>query len=107
MNDILRACAVNVKRVNAVIFGGVLVMLSGCASLGLPEREPVTLEQMIYHAQCVVRGVSRSLVVVDMPFGTYQSNSDIAVASSNNLISRFNFSASNSSFARTLYVPNL
>ena len=47
MNDILRACVVNVKRVNAVIFGCVLVMLSGCASLGLPEREPVTLEQIV------------------------------------------------------------
>ncbi len=42
---------------------------------------PITLEQMIYHAQCVVRGISRALVVVDMPFGSYQSNSDIALAS--------------------------
>lgn len=43
---------------------------------------PITLDQMIYHAQCVVRGVNRSLVVVDLPFGSYQSNPDIAVASS-------------------------
>jgi 3-methyl-2-oxobutanoate hydroxymethyltransferase len=42
---------------------------------------PITLDQMIYHAQCVVRGISRALVVVDMPFGSYQSNSDIALAS--------------------------
>jgi 3-methyl-2-oxobutanoate hydroxymethyltransferase len=42
---------------------------------------PLTLDQMIYHAQCVIRGVNRCLVVVDMPFGTYQSNSDIALAS--------------------------
>jgi 3-methyl-2-oxobutanoate hydroxymethyltransferase len=42
---------------------------------------PLTLDQMIYHAQCVIRGINRSLVVVDMPFGTYQSNSDIALAS--------------------------
>lgn len=41
----------------------------------------ITLEQMIYHAQCVVRGIDRSLVVVDLPFGSYQSNSDIALAS--------------------------
>ena len=34
---------------------------------------PMTLEQMIYHAQCVVRGVKRAHVVVDMPFGSYQS----------------------------------
>jgi len=42
---------------------------------------PITLEQMIYHAQSVIRGVKRSLVVVDMPFGSYQSNSDVALAS--------------------------
>jgi len=42
---------------------------------------PITLEQMIYHGQCVVRGISRCLVVVDMPFGSYQSNSDVALAS--------------------------
>lgn len=42
---------------------------------------PITLDQMIYHAQCVVRGIDRSLVVVDLPFGSYQSNSDIALAS--------------------------
>ncbi len=42
---------------------------------------PITLEQIIYHAQCVVRAVDRCLVVVDIPFGYYQSNSDIALAS--------------------------
>ncbi len=42
---------------------------------------PITLEHMIYHAQCVVRAIDRCLVVVDMPFGSYQSNSDIALAS--------------------------
>ena len=33
---------------------------------------PITLDQMIYHASSVVRGVKRSLVVVDLPFGSYQ-----------------------------------
>jgi 3-methyl-2-oxobutanoate hydroxymethyltransferase len=42
---------------------------------------PVTLDHMIYHASSVIRGVNRCLVVVDMPFGSYQSNSDIALAS--------------------------
>src|ERR1700674_5978756 len=42
---------------------------------------PITLDQMIYHAQSVIRGIDRCLVVVDMPFGSYQSNSDIALAS--------------------------
>jgi len=43
---------------------------------------PITLEQMIYHAQCVVRGVTRALVIVDLPFGTYQGNSKEALVSS-------------------------
>lgn len=42
---------------------------------------PITLDQMIYHASAVVRGISRSLVVVDMPFGTYQGNSKEALQS--------------------------
>ena len=42
---------------------------------------PITMEQMIYHAQSVVRGIDRSLVVVDMPFGSYQSNPEVALAS--------------------------
>jgi 3-methyl-2-oxobutanoate hydroxymethyltransferase len=42
---------------------------------------PITLDQMIYHASSVIRGVKRCLVVVDLPFGYYQSNSDIALAS--------------------------
>ncbi len=36
---------------------------------------PITLEQMIYHASSVMRAVNRALVVVDLPFGTYQGNS--------------------------------
>src|ERR1700733_9747413 len=42
---------------------------------------PITMDQMIYHAQSVIRGIDRCLVVVDMPFGSYQSNPDIALAS--------------------------
>jgi len=42
---------------------------------------PITLEQMIYHAQSVIRGINRCLVVVDLPFGHYQSNPDVALAS--------------------------
>lgn len=42
---------------------------------------PVTLDQMIYHAQCVVRGVQRALVVVDLPFGAYQGSSREALRS--------------------------
>ncbi len=42
---------------------------------------PITLDQMIYHAQSVIRGVNRALVVVDLPFGTYQGNSREALNS--------------------------
>lgn len=64
---------------------GVDVLLVGDSAsnvmAGHDTTVPITLEHMIYHAQCVVRGVNRSLVVVDLPFGSYQSNSDIALAS--------------------------
>ncbi len=43
---------------------------------------PITLDQMIYHASSVVRGVNRALVVVDLPFGAYQGNSKEALNSS-------------------------
>jgi len=43
---------------------------------------PITLDQMIYHASSVVRGVQRALVVVDLPFGSYQANSKEALYSS-------------------------
>jgi 3-methyl-2-oxobutanoate hydroxymethyltransferase len=42
---------------------------------------PITLDQMIYHAQSVVRGVKRALVIVDLPFGSYQGNSKLALES--------------------------
>ncbi len=42
---------------------------------------PITLDQMIYHASAVVRGSTRSLVVVDLPFGSYQGNSKEALIS--------------------------
>ena len=42
---------------------------------------PITLDQMIYHASSVVRGIQRSLVVVDLPFGSYQGNTKEALNS--------------------------
>jgi 3-methyl-2-oxobutanoate hydroxymethyltransferase len=64
---------------------GIDVLLVGDSAsnvmAGHETTVPITLEQMIYHAQCVVRGVDRCLVVVDLPFGAYQSNPDIALAS--------------------------
>jgi 3-methyl-2-oxobutanoate hydroxymethyltransferase len=54
---------------------------AGNVMAGHETTVTVTLEQMIYHAQCVVRAVNRALIVVDLPFGSYQSNSEIALAS--------------------------
>lgn len=48
---------------------------------GYTTTLPITLDNMIYHAASVVRGVSRALVVVDLPFGTYQGNSKEALTS--------------------------
>ncbi|HLN55298.1 MAG TPA: 3-methyl-2-oxobutanoate hydroxymethyltransferase [Bacteroidales bacterium] len=49
---------------------------------GYDTTLPITLDNMIYHAASVVRAVKRALVVVDLPFGTYQGNSKEALASS-------------------------
>lgn len=49
---------------------------------GYDTTLPITLDNMIYHASSVARGVKRALVVVDLPFGTYQGNSKEALASS-------------------------
>jgi len=48
---------------------------------GFETTIPITLDMMIYHAASVVRAVERALVVVDLPFGTYQGNSKLALSS--------------------------
>lgn len=48
---------------------------------GHETTHPITLNQMIYHASSVIRAVERALVVVDLPFGTYQSDSQAALES--------------------------
>ena len=64
---------------------GVDVILVGDSAsnvmAGYETTLPITLDQMIYHASSVIRGVNRSLVVVDLPFGTYQSDSKEALRS--------------------------
>ncbi len=65
--------------------GGVDVILVGDSAsnvmAGMDTTVPMTLDHMIYHAQCVERAVDRALIVVDMPFGSYQGNSRIALES--------------------------
>jgi 3-methyl-2-oxobutanoate hydroxymethyltransferase len=61
-----------------------LILVGDSASNVMAGHEttlPITLDQMIYHAQSVIRAVSRSLVVVDLPFGSYQGNSTQALKS--------------------------
>lgn len=64
---------------------GIDVLLVGDSAsnvmAGHESTLPITLDQMIYHASSVVRAVKRALVVVDMPFGTYQGNSKLALSS--------------------------
>ena len=64
---------------------GVDVILVGDSAsnvmAGQVTTVPMTLDHMIYHAQCVQRAVDRALLVVDMPFGTYQGNSRQALES--------------------------
>lgn len=65
--------------------GGIDTILVGDSAAnvmaGYETTLPITLDQMIYHAQCVSRGVDRAMVVVDLPFGTYQSDSQKALDS--------------------------
>jgi len=64
---------------------GVDVILVGDSAAnvmaGYESTLPITLDMMIYHARSVVRAVERALVVVDLPFGTYQGNSKVALDS--------------------------
>jgi len=61
-----------------------IVLVGDSASNVMAGHEttlPITLDQMIYHASSVVRGIDRCLVVVDLPFGAYQGNSKEALSS--------------------------
>ncbi len=64
---------------------GVDVLLVGDSAsnvmAGNETTLPMTLDQMIYHAQCVVQGIDRALVVVDLPFGSFQGDSKEALRS--------------------------
>lgn len=64
---------------------GIEVLLVGDSAsnvmAGHETTLPITLDQMIYHASSVVRAIQKALVVVDLPFGTYQGNSKKALSS--------------------------
>ena len=64
--------------------GVAIILVGDSASNVMAGHEttlPITLDQMIYHAASVVRAINRALVVVDLPFGTYQGNSKEALSS--------------------------
>ncbi|MDB5893589.1 MAG: 3-methyl-2-oxobutanoate hydroxymethyltransferase [Rhodoferax sp.] len=58
----------------------------GMVLQGQPSTVPVTLEQMVYHTQCVARGNRTAWVVGDLPFGSYQASKEQALASSTALM---------------------
>ncbi|OGP94782.1 MAG: 3-methyl-2-oxobutanoate hydroxymethyltransferase [Deltaproteobacteria bacterium RBG_16_54_18] len=58
----------------------------GSVVAGYPNTLPVTIEEMIYHTRAVVRGVTRSLVVIDMPFMSYQVSSEDAKRNAGRMI---------------------
>lgn len=75
--DFTTAKMVDAGGVDAVLIGDSAANVMA----GHETTLPITLDQMIYHTQCVVRGIDRALVVADLPFGTYQSNPEKALES--------------------------
>ena len=75
--DYSMAKVVDAAKVDVILVGDSAANVMA----GYETTLPITLDQMIYHGASVVRGVERALVVVDMPFGTYQGNSHEALAS--------------------------
>src|SRR5512147_2042274 len=76
--DALFGRLVDESGVDAVLVGDSV----GNVFAGLDTTLPVTLDQMIYHARAARRGVSRALLIVDMPFLTYQVSAEQALLNS-------------------------
>jgi 3-methyl-2-oxobutanoate hydroxymethyltransferase len=75
--DYSMACLVDQAGIDVVLVGD----SASNVMAGNETTLPISLDQMIYHGASVVKGVKRALVVVDMPFGTYQGNSKKALNS--------------------------
>ena len=80
--DVLFGRLVDQAGVDIVLVGD----SAGNVVAGFKSTLPVTLDHMIYHGAAVCRGVSRALVTVDMPFMTYQVDTEIAIANSGRLL---------------------
>lgn len=73
--DALFGRLVDEAGVDAILVGDSV----GTAVMGYPSTLPVTLDHMIYHAAAVRRGVKRALIIIDMPFLSYQASIESAV----------------------------
>jgi 3-methyl-2-oxobutanoate hydroxymethyltransferase len=73
--DALFGRLVDESGVDAILVGDSV----GTAIMGYPSTLPVTLDHMIYHASAVRRGVKRALIIIDMPFLSYQASIESAV----------------------------
>ncbi|MCC7418704.1 MAG: 3-methyl-2-oxobutanoate hydroxymethyltransferase [Planctomycetaceae bacterium] len=80
--DFLWAGLFDAAGVDSILVGDTL----GMVVQGHPTTLPVTLDEMIYHARMVMRGVRRALVVVDLPFLTYQVSPEQAVANAGRIL---------------------
>ena len=80
--DYTWAGVVDSAGVDAILVGDTL----GMVVQGHDTTLPVTLDQMIYHAEMVTRAVKRALVIVDMPFMTYQVSSETAIANAGRIL---------------------
>lgn len=80
--DVLFGRLVDQAGVDIVLVGD----SAGNVVAGFKSTLPVTLDQMIYHGAAVCRGVSRALVAVDMPFLSYQINSETALTNAGRLL---------------------
>ena len=85
--------AYDYSRAGIVDAAGVeLIRVGDSASNVMAGHEttlPITIDQMIYHASSVVRAVDRALIVVDMPFGSYQGNSKEALSNAIRIMNCF------------------
>lgn len=82
--DYPSAMMVDAAGVDCVLVGDSL----GMVMLGRSDTLSVTLDEMIHHTRCVVAGVSRALVITDMPFMTYENGVDSALENASDLVRR-------------------
>ena len=77
MNDSLRACGNFVKHAGVMVAGAMLIALSGCASVNAPERQPITLEQIVAmskegkDAAAIIREIHESKTTYDVMASQY------------------------------------